>query len=61
MWNINILTKCDDENVRVAIISAVNEILSVESNIIVNRMKHGRINSPVWNTISRQENLGNKF
>ena len=62
MYNINILNECNDEAVRVAIITAVSELLnSNESNLDVFRMRRGRVNSPVWNAISRQENLNNKF
>ena len=61
MYNINILSECNDENVRVAIITAVNEMLSVKSDFFVTRMKHGKANSPIWNTFSRQESLNNKF
>jgi len=62
MYNINILTECNDEAVRTAIIAAVCETLNGgEGNLIVRRMKRGSVNSPVWNAISRQENLNNKF
>ena len=57
MYNINILTRCDDENVRVAIISAVNEVLSCESNVIVRELKRIKNNTPIWGAIGRQENL----
>lgn len=61
MYSINILTECNDENVRAAIIAAVCETMSVESSLVVNRMRRGSVNSPVWNAISRQEILNNKF
>lgn len=62
MYNINILTECNDENVRVAIIAAVSELMnSGDSNFIVNRMRRGKVEAPIWNSISRQENLRNKF
>lgn len=61
MYNVNILTECNDENVRVAIIAAVNEIFNKESDFIVGRMKRVGVNAPVWNVFSRQENLNNKF
>ena len=62
MYNINILTECTDEAVRVAIISAVLELLGGgESSINVSRMRHGTVNSPVWNMIGRRENLNNMF
>jgi len=62
MYNINILTECNDDAVRAAIIAATLEMInSNEGNIKVNRMKRGSVNSPVWNSISRQENLNNKF
>lgn len=62
MYNINILTECNDESVRAIIIAAVCEMLNNnESTLAINRMKRGVVNSPVWNTISRQENLNNKF
>jgi len=62
MYNINILTECNDEAIRAAIIATVCESLNFsESSLVINRMKRGRVNSPVWNTVSRQENLNNKF
>ena len=62
MYNINILSECNDEFIRAAIISAVCETLNGgESSLVVNRMKRGTVASPIWNTISRQENLNNKF
>lgn len=62
MYNINILTECKDELVRTAIISAVCESINgEESSLTINRMKHGRLNSPVWSTVSRQENINKKF
>jgi len=61
MYNINILTECNDDNVRAAIIAAVCEMLNVDSKLIVNKMKRGNINSPVWNMVSRKEILNNKF
>lgn len=61
MYNINILTKCDDENIRAVILAAVCEVISIDSKLVINRMKRGSSNSPVWNTISRQEILNNKF
>ena len=62
MYNINILTECNDENVRVAIIVAVSELMnSGDSNFIVNRVRRSKVEVPVWNSISRQENLRNKF
>ena len=63
MYNINILSECNDEEIRVAIIASVNEFLSKNSSssFFVNRMKRGKTNTPVWNIVSRQENLNNKF
>ena len=61
MYNINILTECNDENIRAAIIAAVCEVINVDSSLVINRMKRGTANSPVWNTISRKEILDNKF
>lgn len=61
MYNVNILTECNDENVRVAIIAAVNEIFNKESDFVVGRMKRLGASAPVWNVFSRQENLNNKF
>lgn len=61
MYNINILSECNDEVVRVAIIAAVNEILNSKSNLIVRKMKRGGVNSPIWNEFSRKEYLDNKF
>lgn len=61
MYNINILSKCDDEKIRVAIITAVSELMMGTDNLVITRMRHGKIDAPVWNTISRQENLINNF
>lgn len=64
MYNINILSECNNEETRVAIIASVSEFLSKNSNsssFFVNRMKRGKTNTPVWNIVSRQENLNNKF
>ena len=61
MYNINILSYVDDDNIRAAIIAATLEMINSESSLVVNRMKRGNINSPVWNSFSRQENLNNKF
>lgn len=61
MYNINILTECNDENIRAAIIAAVCEVINVDSSLFINRMKRGNVNSPIWNTISRKEILDNKF
>lgn len=62
MYNINILSECSDEEIRVAIIASVNEFLSKNSSgFFVNRMKRNNMNTPIWNAISRQENLNNKF
>ena len=62
MYNINILSECNDEEIRVAIIASVNEFLSKNgSSFFVNRMKRNRMNVPVWSAVSRQENLNNKF
>ncbi len=61
MYNIKILTECNDENIKVAIISAILEALGGDSSIVINKLKRGNVNSPIWNSISRQENLSNKF
>lgn len=54
MYNINILSEVEDENIRVAIISAVTELMMGESNLNVTKMNRGRLESPIWNAISRQ-------
>lgn len=54
MYNINILSEVNDDNVKVAIISAVAEIMTGESNLNVARMKRGKIETPVWNMVARQ-------
>ena len=54
MYNINILSDVQDENIRVAIIAAVNEMMTVESEFHVARMKRGKIEAPIWNAVSRQ-------
>ena len=54
MYNINILNEVENENIRVAIISAVTELMIGESNLNVNRMKRGKLESPIWNAVSRQ-------
>lgn len=61
MYNIEILNNCDDENIRVAIIAAVSEVMMGDSNLIVTRMRHGKIDAPVWNAMSRHEGLNNIF
>ena len=55
MYNISILSKCDDDKIRAVIIAAVNNIISNEVNIVVSKMKHGKITAPVWNVLSRQD------
>ena len=54
MYNINILSEVNDEDIRVAIISAVTELMTGDSNLNVAKMKRGRLESPIWNAISRQ-------
>jgi len=45
-----------------SIITAVLEMLNGgTSSLNISKMKRGRMNAPVWNIISRQENLNNKF
>lgn len=56
MYNINILSNVDDEFVKVAIITAVNEMLGNDnSSINVTRMKRGKCETPIWNMVSRQD------
>ena len=57
MYNINILNDVNDDNLRVAIISAVTEMMTGEGNLNVTRMKRGNLESPIWNAILRQDNL----
>ena len=57
MYNINILSDVNDDNLRVAIISAVTEMMTGESNLNVTRMKRGKLESPIWNAVLRQNNL----
>jgi len=57
VYNINILNDVNDDNLRVAIISAVTEMMTGESNLNVTRMKRGKLESPIWNAILRQDNL----
>lgn len=57
MYNINILSDVNDDNLRVAIISAVTEMMTGESNLNVVRMKRGKLESPIWNAVLRQDNL----
>lgn len=54
MYNINILSEVNDENIRVAIISAVTEFIMKDSELNVTRMKRGRIEVPAWNSVARQ-------
>lgn len=54
LYNISILSEVNDENVRVAIISAVTEFIMKDSNLNVTRMRRGKIEAPVWNSIARQ-------
>lgn len=53
LYNIDILSKCDDENIRVAIVSAVMEMMTGESDFYVSKMKRGKLESPVWNAVLR--------
>lgn len=57
MYNINIFSDVNDDNLRVAIISAVTEMMTGESNLNVVRMKRGKLESPIWNAVLRQDNL----
>ena len=57
MYNINILNDVNDDNLRVAIISAVTEMMTREGNLNVTRMNRGKLESPIWNAILRQDNL----
>lgn len=57
MYNINIISDCSDENIRIAIITAVNEMMSTKNNFTVRKMKRLGVNAPIWNVVSRQENL----
>lgn len=57
MYNINILNDVNDDNLRVAIISAVTEMMMGESSLNVTRMKRGKLESPIWNAVLRQDNL----
>lgn len=62
MYNINILTECSDEEIRVAIISAVCKALDCDTgDLIISKMKRGKVDCPTWNYVSRQGNLNNKF
>lgn len=54
MYNINILSEVSDENIRVAIISAVTEFIMKDSTLNVVRMRRGKIESSVWNSVARQ-------
>ncbi len=55
MYNINILNDVSDDNLRVAIITAVTEMMTGESNLNVTRMKRGKLESPIWNAVLRQD------
>lgn len=57
MYNINILNDVNDDNLRVAIISAVTEMMMGECDLNVARMKRGKLESPIWNAVLRQDNL----
>ena len=61
MYNINILSDCGDEKVRAAIVTAVMEVMSGNEDLFVGRMKRGKVESPIWNIVSRQEILDNTF
>lgn len=57
MYNVNVLTECQDEEEMAVVISAVLAMLEEEreNNLIVKRLKRTTITSPSWNVISREE------
>ena len=61
MYNIKILSECNDDNICAAIITAVCETMNTDCSLIVKKMRRGNVNTPVWNAISRKEILNNKF
>ena len=58
MTEIEILTECHDENVIVAIISAVQMMLESSGEVVtMPRLVRSGVNVPVWNFEARQNNL----
>lgn len=57
MYNVNVLTECQDEEEFAVVISSVLAMLEEErdTDLIVRRLKRTNINSPSWNAISREE------
>jgi len=59
MYNVNVLTECQDEEEMAVVISSVlamlNDEYHIDTDLIVRRLKRTNINSPSWNAISREE------
>ena len=59
MYNVNVLTKCQDEEEMAVVISSVLAMLEdgchIDTDLIVRKLKRTNINAPSWNTISREE------
>ena len=57
MYNVNVLTECQDEEEFAVVISAVLAMLEEDrdSDLIIRRLRRTNITSPSWNAISREE------
>ena len=57
MYNVNVLTECQDEEEFAVVISSVLAMLEEErdTDLIVRKLKRTSINSPSWNAITREE------
>jgi len=57
MYNVNVLTECQDEEEMAVVISAVLAMLKEEttSDLIVRKPKRTNIMSPAWSAITREE------
>lgn len=57
MYNVNVLTECQDEEEFAVVLSAVLAMLEEEStsNLMVRKPKRTSIISPDWNAITREE------
>ena len=57
MYNVNILTECQDEEEFAVVISSVLAMLedNQDTDLIVRKLKRTNITAPAWNSKSREE------
>lgn len=58
MYNVNVLTECQDEEEMAVVISSVLAMLeeeNIDTDLIVRKLKRTTITSPSWSAISREE------